>query len=598
MMSILLASKLIGIPFSNVKIHDSFWSPKLLANQEVTLEVCLDRCDETGRISNFSKAAGLQDGSFEGIYFNDSDVYKVLEGVAYSLMNNRNPELEQRADRIIDLIAASQQPDGYLNTYFTLVAHDKKWTDMEKHEDYCAGHLIEAAVAYQRATGKGKLLDVACKLADHIASIFGPGKRHWVTGHEELELALVKLYRITDEKRYLELSKWLLEERGRGHGSGGIWDNQQWGPSYCQDDAPVKEMRSISGHAVRAMYLYSGMADVAAETDDSEYVHALQRLWESVVQRNMYITGGIGSSKENEGFTGDYDLPNDTAYCETCASVGMVYWNHRMTLLTGEAKYADVVERELYNGVLAGVSLSADKFFYVNPLESNGSHHRQEWFDCSCCPTQIARFLPSIGNYIYATSGNALWINLFITCDAEFEFMGTALQVRQETRYPWSGSVELFIKATTAESYFINIRKPGWCSQTQIKINGKSVSTPESAGYIQLNRLWLAGDQISILFDMPVERNYANPNVSADAGRTAISRGPIVYCFEQCDNEMDVLSARISRDAPLSAEWCDGLMGGIMAVSAANQHEKLLTGVPYYTWDNRNPGKMQVWMNE
>ena len=401
-----------AVDFSHVKIEDAFWSPRLEKHITTTLPVCIDQIEnQTGRIRNFENAA-KGEGEHSGIFFDDSDVYKALEGMAYTLINHPDPELERKADEWIDKFAAAQQPDGYINTFYTLTGLDKRWTNMDKHEMYCAGHMTEAAVAYYQATGKRKLLDVAIRMADHMMSVFGPGKRHWVPGHEEIELALVKLYQVTGETKYLDFANWLLEERGHGYGSMG--DEGTWNPMYYQDEMPVREMSSIAGHAVRCMYLYCGMADVAALKQDSGYMAAMNRLWDDVALRNMYITGGIGSSKHNEGFTEDYDLPNLEAYCETCASVGMVFCNQRMNQFTGDSKYMDVLERSMYNGALAGISLEGDRFFYVNPLESKGDHHRQAWYGCACCPSQISRFLPSLGNYLYGTSKQAVWVNLYI----------------------------------------------------------------------------------------------------------------------------------------------------------------------------------------
>ena len=374
------------VDFSHVKITDNFWSPRLKSHVTTTLPVCIDQIEnQTGRIRNFENAA-KGEGEHSGIFFDDSDVYKALEGMAYSLINNPDPELEKKADEWIDKFAAAQQPDGYINTFYTLTGLDKRWHNMDKHEMYCAGHMIEAGVAYYQATGKRKLLDVCIRMADHMMSLFGPDKRHWVPRHEEIELALVKLYQVTNENKYLDFANWLIEERGHGHGTMGGEGN--WDPFYYQDEKPVREMTDIAGHAVRCMYLYCGMADVAALKKDTGYVEALNRLWDDVVYRNMYITGGIGSSRHNEGFTEDYDLPNLDAYCETCASVGMVFWNQRMNQFTGDAKYINVLERSMYNGALAGTSLAGDRFFYVNPLESKGDHHRQAWYGCACCPDQ------------------------------------------------------------------------------------------------------------------------------------------------------------------------------------------------------------------
>ena len=394
------------VGFSEVNIEDGFWSPRLQSHKDVTLGVCIDQIEnQTGRIRNFENAA-KREGNHSGIFFDDSDVYKALEGMAYSLRNNPDPVLEAKCDEWIDKFAAAQMEDGYINTYYILTGLDRRWTNMDYHEMYCAGHMIEAAVAYYNVTGKRKLLDVCIRMADHMMSVFGPGKRHWVPGHEEIELALVKLYVTTGEKKYLDFAQWLLDERGHGYGDNGIAD-RVWNADHCQDAVPVRELTDIGGHAVRAMYLFCGMADVAAFTGDQGYIDALHRLWDDVVLRNMYITGGIGSSRHNEGFTEDYDLPNLEAYCETCASVGMVLWNWRMNQFTGDGKYVDILERSLYNGALAGISLDGDRFFYVNPLESEGNHHRQAWYGCACCPSQICRFLPSIGNYIYGVSDNA-----------------------------------------------------------------------------------------------------------------------------------------------------------------------------------------------
>lgn len=587
------------VAFSSITIDDRFWSPRLAANQKVTLQACLDRCVETGRVANFDRAAGREPGGFQGTCFDDSDVYKVLEGVAYSLRTNRDASLERQADAIIDSIAAAQREDGYLYTYYILNGLDGRWTDMAMHEDYCLGHMIEAAVAYVAATGKRKLLDTAIRYADHFDSLFGPDKRHWVTGHEELELALVKLYRETGEARYLRLAQWLVEERGHGHGTGEMWDNPNWGARQCQDDKPVRQMTDITGHAVRAMYLYAGMADVARETGDESYLPALERLWESVALRNMYITGGIGSSHDNEGFTTDYDLPNEEAYCETCASAGMVFWNHRMNLLTGDAKYADVMERALYNGTLAGVSLDGSKFFYVNPLASNGSHHRKPWYGCACCPSQIARFLPSVGNYLYAVSADGLWVNLFVSGVAEFDLNGETAVLRLQTGYPWDGNISMRFDRVRPGRFTVRVRKPGWCRNVEVRVNGEPVNTQMEAGYLAVTRSWQEGDRLTVCLDMPVERNHAHPSVQADAGCVAVSRGPLVYCFEECDNGSGMTDRKLGPQYRFSAEWRGSLLGGAQAVvarDAVNGGE--LVAVPYFTWDNREPGRMQVWMQE
>lgn len=590
-----------GVPFTSVNVKDGFWRPRLDVMRQVTVRACLDKCEETGRIANFAKAAGLMEGEFQGIYFDDSDVYKVLEGAAYLLMSERDAELEAEVDRIVDLIAAAQEEDGYLCTYFTLTAPEKKWTDMEKHEMYCGGHLMEAAVAYFEATGKRKLLDTACRLADHYDRTFGPGKRHWVEGHEEIELALVKLYRATGEERYWKLALWLLEERGHGHGVGAIWDRADWGPAYCQDDVPVREIAEVKGHAVRAMYLYSAMTDVVHASGDPAYVGALHRVWAHTVERNMYVTGGIGPSRHNEGFTHDYDLPNDSAYCETCAAIAMAFWNHRMNLLFGDAKYADIVERELYNGALAGISLSGDKFFYVNPLASEGHHHRVAWFDCSCCPTNLVRFLPSIGQYVCAVSEDGIVVNQYMngTCRIERPEGKSGIRLTTETEYPWHGAIRLTVAPDREESFRIRLRIPGWCRGYRVSVCGAPVRAAVANGYIGIERVWSAGDTIELELDMPVNVVRARPEVAADRGRIAFQRGPIVYCAEQADNAHLTYDAfAVSPHAPFEVVEQPDKLGGIRELAGADADGRRLTLVPYYAWDNREPGFMQVWLRE
>ncbi|RED34922.1 glycoside hydrolase family 127 protein [Paenibacillus sp. VMFN-D1] len=590
-----------GVPFTQVKIQDELWRQRLEVCKQVTLRTCLDKCESTGRISNFAKAAGLMEGEFEGIYFNDSDVYKVLEGAAYLLMADRDPELEAEIDRIIGLIAAAQEPDGYLTTYYTLEAPDQKWTDMEKHEMYNGGHLIEAAVAYHAATGKRTLLDVACKLADHYDSLFGPGKRHWVEGHEEIELALIKLYHATGEERYWKLSLWLLEERGHGHGHGAIWDREEWGPAYCQDDVPVRDIEKVTGHAVRAMYLYTAMADVVLASGDRTYEDALRKVWAHTVERNMYITGGIGPSQHNEGFTHDYDLPNESAYCETCASIAMVFWNHRMSLLFGEAKYADVVERAMYNGALAGISLSGDRFFYVNPLASQGDHHRTEWFDTSCCPTNLVRFLPSIGGYNYALNEEGPVMLQFVAGTADLTLKdGSRVVMKTVTHYPWDGHVHVEVEPAREAEFAVRLRLPGWCRGAKLSINGENVAPADwtiDRGFLVLSRRWKPGDTIDYVMEMPIQQVHARPEVEADRGRVAVQRGPLVYCLEQADNPALAYDGFAVRPGiSFGLEPRDEL-GGIVALTGFDG-QRQYRFVPYHLWDNREPGFMQVWLKE
>ena len=584
------------VPFSYVRIKDSFWTPRLLIHKDVTLPVCIDQIEnQTGRIRNFENAA-KGEGEHSGIFFDDSDVYKALEGMAYSLQIEPDPGLEAKCDEWIDKFAAAQQPDGYLNTYYTLTGLENRWKDMDRHEMYCAGHMTEAAVAYYKATGKRKLLDVAIRFADHMMTVFGPEGRHWVPGHEEIELALVKLFEVTGEKKYLDFAGWLLDQRGHGYGSYG--DDRTWPAVYYQDEVPVRELSRITGHAVRSMYLYCGMADVAAYTGDKGLTDALDRLWDHVVNRNMYITGGIGQSSRNEGITEDYDLPNLTAYCETCASVGMVLWNWRMLQFTGDGKYGDVMERSLYNGALAGISLKGDRFFYVNPLESEGNHHRQAWYGCACCPSQICRFLPSVGNYVYGTSKGGLWVNLYMGSETTVKLQGKDIRVKQETTYPWEGGTKLTLGMDKPVKTEIRFRIPAWCKDYTLSVNGKAVTAPVEKGYAVLARKWTDGDVVELYMDMPVEEVAADPRVKEDMGKRAIQRGPIVYCLEEVDNPEAFDSLRLTEDAyfdvaPLDKDQWWG--HPLMEITAFTGAEKL-TFIPYFAWDNREAGKMKVWI--
>jgi DUF1680 family protein len=587
------------VPFNQVTINDNFWAPRLASHANVTLETCIAQMqDSTERINNFARAAGIMEGQHQGIYFDDSDVYKAMEGIAYSLINNPNPEREALLDKWIKLIAGAQQEDGYLNTFYTLNHPDERWTDMEKHEMYCGGHMIEAAVAHYKATGKETFLNVAINFADYLAKNFGPGKKHWVAGHQEIELALVKLYHETNDKKYLDLAYWLLEERGHGHGHGEIWNKEHWGAAYCQDDVPVSEISEIKGHAVRAMYLFTGMADVAAEKELPDYVAALERVWHDVVDRNMYITGGIGSSGSNEGFSKDYDLPNKTAYCETCASIGMVLWNSRMNLFSEDARYIDVMERSMYNGVLSGVSLDGDLFYYVNPLESDGDHHRQRWFGCACCPSNISRFIPSVGSYIYLTSAEEVFVNLYVGSKAQFEVGGQKLTLVQSTNYPWEDEVEFTVNPESPASFALNLRIPGWCKQYQLWVNGELIkSKPGKSRYAKLTRTWNKGDKIRLKMAMPVELVASHPKVEENVGKRALQRGPLVYCLEQTDNkQFNLDEVSIAETTAFSITDAEGKLKGMKAVKAETNGQTL-TFVPYFSWDNREPGKMKVWID-
>ena len=581
------------VPFSKVKIEDGFWSPRLQAHKDVTLAVCIDQIEnQTGRIRNFENAA-MGRGEHSGIFFDDSDVYKALEGMACSLQNHPDLVLEAKCDEWIDKFAEAQQPDGYINTFYTLTGLENRWKDMDRHEMYCAGHMIEAGIAYFQVTGKRKLLDVCIRMADHMMTVFGPGKRDWIPGHEEIELALVKLFQVTGEKKYLDFADWLLSERGHGYGSYG--DERVWPTRYYQDEVPVREMTDISGHAVRSMYLFCGMADVASYTGDQGYRDALDRVWDDVVLRNMYITGGIGQSSHNEGFTNDYSLPNLTAYCETCASVGMVLWNWRMGQFTGDGKYADVLERALYNGALAGISLSGDRFFYVNPLESRGDHHRQAWYGCACCPSQICRFLPSIGNYVYGVSDKALWVNLYMGSQADIKLGKKQVTLKQETDYPWNGDVRLTLGLKGKLHTQLRLRIPAWCESYTLSVNGGPVAFAVEKGYAILERTWKDGDQVTLKLEMPVQMVAADPRVKEDEGLRAIQRGPVVYCLEEADNAEGFDSLFLTENTRFETSALPDKLGGIMEISAVNGAGHL-TYIPYSASDNRAPGKMKVWI--
>lgn len=586
---------LTPVPFHHVRVDSSFWSPRIDTIRKVTAQVCLKQCEDTGRVANFRRAAGLEPGGFQGIYFNDSDVYKVLEGVAYVLMGGADPELEAQADAVIDAICASQQPDGYLFSYYTLTDPAKRFTDMGYHEAYCLGHMIEGAVAYAQATGKDKWVKAAMRAVDYMMSVIGPGKRHWVTGHQELELALVKLYRYTGEQKYLDYAGWIIDERGHGHLDSPDFFRQNFHESYCQDDLPARELTKVTGHAVRAMYYYTGMADVAALTQDEGLAAALIRLWNNVVPANLYITGGIGQDAAHEGFTRDWHLPNLTAYCETCAAIGMALWNQRMNLMTGEAKYADLVECELYNGALAGISLSGDRFFYVNPLASVGKHHRQEWFGCSCCPTNLIRFIPSVGGYAYAVKDQALYVNQFIGGEARIPAPQGEALLSVETRYPWEGMVRIRVVRAAGLSC-LKVRKPGWCEQAQVMLNGQPLSAGCVRGYLEV--AVSEGDELIVDFEMPIRRAYADERVKECEGRVAFLRGPVLYCAEETDNpgmpsEYFHADFAVSCEAQPQGGLEPELLGGVYALQVGGARL-----VPYYAWDNREAGAMVVWIKE
>ncbi len=616
--------KLQSVAFTDVKITDEFWSPRVETNRVKTVWHSIKKCEETGRISNFAKAGGLMEGEFEGIYFNDSDVYKVIEGAAYCLHNQEDPVLDAKLDEIIHKIASAQQDDGYLFTFNTLKLKNdvkQRWRDLQnEHELYCAGHLFEGAVAHYRATGKKTFLNVAARLADHIDSVFGPNGKRGVPGHEEIELALVKLARVTGEERYLKLSQFFLDERGNANG------RKLFGPHF-QDHKPVREQSEIVGHAVRAMYLYSGVADMAGITGDEGYIKAMDRLWDSVAAHKMYITGGIGVADCGEGFSKDYELPNAKSYAETCASVGMALWSHRLNLLHGDASYFDVFERVLYNGLMSGVSLDGEKFFYVNLLESDkGTHERTAWFGCSCCPSNIVRFVGSVGGYIYAVDDDGVYVNLYVGSTGKVAIGNNTVKLTQETRYPWDGKIKLIVEPGEAKQFAVNLRIPGWSrgaavpndlyrfadgidtsrSAAQLKVNGKTMSELDiHKGYVRLHRKWKKGDVVELDIPMPIRRVAAHAKVEADVGRVALQRGPIVYCLEEADNGDNLRYICLPDEGQLTSEYRGDLLGGVVVVKGKAMVRsgddgrfisKDISAVPYYSWNNRQTGKMIVWL--
>jgi len=585
-------------------------------------------CRETGRIDAFKLDWKPGVEPVPHIFW-ISDVAKWIEAASYSLAAHADPALDALLDETISLVVNAQQPDGYLNPYFTVVKPELCWTNLrDMHELYCAGHLIEAGVAHFQATGKQVLLDAVCRYADHIDTVFGtqPGKKRGYPGHEEIELALVKLYQVTGEKRYLRLSKYFVDERGRqphyfdieahlrGEAPEAFWARTY---EYNQSHFPVREQSEVVGHAVRAMYLYSAMADLAREFGDNTLLQAGRRLWNHLCAKRMYITGGIGSSWHNEGLTHDYDLPNESAYAETCAAIGLILWSHRMLQLDCDGRYADVLERVLYNGMLSGISLDGHRFFYENPLTSLGNHHRQEWYDCACCPPNIARLLASLGQYIYASNDTEVVVHLYIQSSVRLTLDGREITVRQETTYPWAGMITIQLEMDEPAVFGLNLRIPGWCRTAYLSVNGASFDLTEhvTKGYARVERLWQSGDRVVLDLAMPVERVYAHPDVRQDAGCVALQRGPLVYCLEAVDHTVPLHRIVLPKAAELVSHFEPGLLGSIVVITGTAQaaddadwegmlyrswpataYPCTITAIPYYAWDNRTPGEMQVWL--
>jgi len=618
----------VPVPFNRVEVNDPFWTPRLEVNRTVTIPYAFLKCEETGRIRNFEKAAGLLSGKHEGIYFNDSDVYKVMEGAAYALQVRPDTMLRLYLDKVVTIMAAAQWEDGYLYTFFSIPKRQpqKRWTNIRSlHELYCMGHMYEAAVAHWQVTGTKKFLNVAVKSADLVCRVFGPGKRTDPPGHQEIEIALCKLYRATGDAKYLQQAKFFLDQRGRlgnrgPDGRGGLYG---W---YSQDHKPVVEQREALGHAVRAAYMYCGMADVAALTGNRSYIKAIDAIWGDVVGRKLYVTGGIGAAGGHEGFGPPYELPNETAYCETCASIAMVLWSHRMFLLHGDAEYIDILERTLYNAALSGVSMKGDRFFYPNPLASRGKHARSPWFGCACCPSNIARFIPSVPGFAYATRGKDIFVNLFISGKAELKTGDNTITLRTKTRYPWEGKVNISVQPRKEESFTVFVRIPLWArnrpvptdlyrflrenqQQPEICVNGAPVPLQLEKGYAAVQRTWKAGDTLTVNFPLPVRRVVAHPKVAADKGRVALQRGPIVFCLEGPDNGGEVFDVILPDDADLKVRPRPDLLGGIVTITGEGKKWKVgadgrkvvvgskkITAIPYYAWAHRGRAQMTVWI--
>lgn len=621
------------VPFNQVKLQDNFWYSRVITNQRITIPIAIQKSEETGRVDNFKIAAGLMDGNFKTEYpFDDSDIFKILEGASYSIQVLPNPELEAKMDELIQYVGEAQEEDGYLFTVRTINGPNghswigkSRWekTHELSHELYNLGHLFEAAAAHYMATGKRSLLDIAIKAANLIDKDFGPGKLQSVPGHQEVELGLVKLYNVTGERRYLNLAKYFLDNRGQE----GIGLHRE----YDQSHLPVVEQREAVGHSVRATYMWSGMADVAALTDDLSYIKAMETLWHDVVYRKLYLTGGIGAIGSHEGFGGPFELPNMSAYSETCAAIGNIFWNHRMFLMTGDSKYIDVLELSLYNTVLSGIAMSGDKFFYPNPLESQGQHQRSEWFGCACCPSNEARFIPSMPNYIYAQKGDDLYVNLYVASETDFAVGGKSIRMTQQGNMPWSGAMQILINPEKPVYANIKLRIPGWAKnqlipsdlysyaslsdrQVGIKVNGKTVSYSNdelvcTKGYLTVNRKWRKGDVIEVDLPLDVNRVISHPAVLENKGKVALMRGPLVYAAEWPDFEDDyILDVLVDKQAAFRSHYEPDFLDGMVTIQGEvkgvkRDEDGLYTlyprgfkAIPYYAWAHRGAGQMTVWM--
>ncbi|MCH5246797.1 MAG: glycoside hydrolase family 127 protein [Muribaculaceae bacterium] len=633
------------VPFTSVKVQGGFWGQRLDASRNVTIPLAFSKCEETGRYDNFIKAANPSDTiTVGGLSFDDTDVYKTIEGASYLLQTYPDPVLEAYIDSVLVIVAAAQEPDGYLYTSRTMnPAHphewagDRRWVKEEdlSHELYNLGHMIEGAIAHYQATGKRNFLDIAIRYADCVCREVGPGPDQIavVPGHQIAEMALAKLYTVTGDKKYLDEAKFFLDMRGKTqYHDEQLADAHQHGIDdtdelfyYSQTYKPVLEQDEAVGHAVRAAYMYAGMADVAALTGDTAYIAAIDRIWDNIVNKKLYITGGIGATNNGEAFGKDYELPNMSAYCETCAAIGNVYVNYRLFLLHGDSKYYDVLERTLYNGLISGVSLDGGGFFYPNPLESMGQHQRQPWFGCACCPSNIARFMPSLPGYIYAVDNRDVYVNLFLPNTANLEVAGKDVELTQSTSYPWNGDVTVTVDKNKAGNFTMKVRIPGWVRNQvvpgdlysfadgkrpswSVSVNGQKVEGALNKGYLDITRKWKKGDKVEIHFDMEPRVVIANNKVEADRGRIAVERGPLVYCAEWPDNNFDVLSVFMNQkprfevvDAPDELYGIKKIVTDAQTLRYDDQgrlvaEDQTLTLIPYYAWCHRGSGNMAVWL--
>ncbi|MFV0584866.1 MAG: beta-L-arabinofuranosidase domain-containing protein [Parabacteroides gordonii] len=615
------------VPFTSVKVTDSFWGQRLKASREVTIPLAFSKCEETGRYENFCKAAHpSSEYKVGGLAFDDTDVYKTIEGASYSMQTYPDKKLAKYIDSVLTIVAAAQEPDGYLYTSRTMNpehphewAGSKRWEKVEdlSHEFYNLGHMIEGAIAHYQATGKKNFLNIAIKYADCVEREIGdkPGQLVRVPGHQIAEMALAKLYLVTGQQKYLDLAKFFLDKRGYTSRT----------DAYSQAHKPVLEQDEAVGHAVRAAYMYSGMADVAALTGDTGYVHAIDKIWDNVVTKKLYVTGGIGATSNGEAFGENYELPNMSAYCETCAAIGNVYWNYRLFLLHGESKYYDVLERSLYNGLISGVSLDGGGFFYPNPLESIGQHQRQPWFGCACCPSNICRFIPSLPGYVYAVHNKDVYVNLFMSNTSELNIEGKKVTLAQTTEYPWNGDIRVAVTPKGKQDFTLKIRIPGWVQGEvvpsnlytftdnkqlayAVKVNGEPVESKLDKGYFSIDRQWKKGDVVDVHFDMEPRTVKANSKVEADRGKISVERGPLVYCAEWPDNDFSVLSVFMNRKPEFTVERKPELLYGIDELKTQAQtlgydetgrlvtKDVTLTLIPYYAWAHRGTGEMAVWL--